>query len=113
MRYASDDATLSSFAVCQVKYSRNPVGGSDDRKWVLDAVDGEVEKVKRLIERGATQYLFATNVSGTAHLGTGSIDRLQSDIGDRLGIPVLCWWRDDINRRLDGSWDIKLRYPEV
>jgi hypothetical protein len=113
IQYAFLDGNSSSFAVCQVKYSRNPASGEDARKWVLEAVDGEVEKVRRLIERGGNKYLFATNVSGTAHIDVGSIDKLQGELEDKLGIPVLCWWRDDINRRLDGSWDIKLRYPEV
>ncbi len=75
--------------------------------------DGEIEKVRRLIERGATQYLLVTNVAGTAHLDVGSIDRLHAELTSKLGIPVQCWWRDDLNRRLDGSWDVKLRYPEV
>jgi len=72
-----------------------------------------VTKVKTLIQRGAKNYFFATNVAGTAHLDTGSIDKLQREISERLGIPALCWWRDDINRHLDGNWDLKLRYPEV
>jgi hypothetical protein len=112
LRQAShaDDPSLT---VYQVKYSRNPPSGADARKWVLDAVDGEVDKVKRLIERGAKRYVLITKVSGTAHLDTGSIDILQAEISARLPIPATCWWRDDINRRLDGYWDLKLRYPEV
>lgn len=69
--------------------------------------------MERLIERGTNKYLFATNVSGTAHLDVGSIDKLQREVSRRLGIPALCYWRDDINRRLDANWDIKLRCPEV
>src|SRR5271166_2987399 len=103
----------AGFTVYQVKYARNPEEGAGARKWVLDVTDGEIDKARRLIDRGATQYLLATNVSGTAHLDSGSIDKLQVDLSNKLSIPVLCWWRDDINRRLDGSWDIKLRYPEV
>jgi hypothetical protein len=30
-----------------------------------------------------------------------------------IGIPIHCWFRDDLNRLLDGHWDVKLRYPEV
>jgi len=70
MRYL-DDANSSEFAVFQVKYSRNAACGADARGWVLEAVLGEVEKVKRLVERGANRYLFATNVAGTAHLDVG------------------------------------------
>jgi hypothetical protein len=105
-----DDQALT---VYQVKFARQAPSGADARKWVLDAVDGELEKVNRLVERGANQYFFITNVAGTAHLDHGSIDRLQDELASRLPIPATCWWRDDINRRLDGTWDIKLRYPEV
>lgn len=99
--------------VFQVKYSRNSISGADVRDWVLEAARGEVEKVKRLIERGATHYVFVTNVSGTSHLDVGSMDRLQKELQDTLGIQVSCWWRDDIDRRLDSNWNVKLRYPEV
>ena len=107
------EAGDTGFTVYQVKYARAPEEGENARKWVRDVTDGEIDKVKRLIERGANRYLLATNVSGTAHLEIGSIDKLQLELSDKFGVPVLCWWRDDINRRLDGSWDIKLRYPEV
>jgi len=107
------DGPEGQFAVFQVKFSRSPSTGEDAREWVLTAARGEVEKVKRLQERGAKRYFFATNVQGTAHLDSGSIDRLQQELETLLGLPVVCWWRDDINRRLDGNWDIKLRYPEI
>jgi hypothetical protein len=99
--------------VFQVKYARQVGDAGDARDWVLKAAQGEVDKVKRLIERGAKAYHFITNVAGTSHLDTGSIDRLQLELQLLFSIPVTCWWRDDINRHLDGSWDIKLRYPEI
>ena len=105
--------TDTAFTVYQVKFSRNPAEGDDARQWVRRITDEEVEKVSRLIARGANQYLLATNVPGTAHLDVGSIDKFQIELNKKFRIPVLCWWRDDINRRLDGNWDIKLRYPEV
>lgn len=70
------DEQPGKFLVYQVKYSRKPLSGDEACKWVLEAIDGEVEKVRALIERGASQYLLITNVAGTAHLDTGSIDRL-------------------------------------
>ena len=72
-----------------------------------------LKRSKRLQERGAKHYVLITNVAGTAHLDVGSIDRIQTEVSARLPIPAICWWRDDINRRLDGNWDMKLRYPEV
>ena len=107
------DGGEHTLTVFQVKYARQPPARKDTQNWVLDAVDGEVEKVKRLKERGAKNYVLIMNVSGTAHLDVGSIDRIQEEVSLRLPIPAICWWRDDLNRRLDGSWDLKLRYPEI
>lgn len=112
MRYALDEVK-SSYDVYQVKYSRRPLSSEDARTWISDAVDGEIEKIKRLIVRGAKRYYLITNVPGTAHLGSGSIDKLHDALSTKLGIYTCRWWRDDINRRLDASWDVKLRYPEV
>lgn len=107
------DEPEGQFIVYQVKYARTDLTGAAARDWVLNAANGEVEKAQRLKQRGANQYVFVTNVAGTSHLDVGSMDKLQSELSQVLGMPVTCWWRDDINRRLDGSWDIKLRYPEV
>jgi hypothetical protein len=109
----SPDAAQSRFAVYQVKFSRNLMDGKDNREWVLASADGEAEKVRRLVERGAEHYYFITNVAGSSHLDTGSIDRLHHEMAQKFGVAVSGWWRDDINRRLDGNWDIKLRYPEI
>ncbi len=91
---------------------RTPLPGDEARRWVLDMADGEIEKVRRLIERGASQDPLVTNVVGTAHLDAGSIDRLHAELTLKLGVPAQCWWRYDVNRRLDGSWNGQLRYPE-
>jgi hypothetical protein len=107
------ESQSGKFAAYQVKFSRNPLPGDEARRWVLNMADGEIEKVRKLIERGASQYLLITNIAGTAHLDAGSIDRLHAKLTSKLGVPAQCWWRDDVNRRLDGSWDVKLRYPEV
>lgn len=96
----------------QVKYARS-LPGEGTRDWVLAAASGEAEKVERLKSRGASKYFFITNVQGTSHLDVGSIDKLQSELSALLQLDVYCWWRDDLNRRLDGNWDLKLRYPEV
>lgn len=108
IREGSEDTCV----VFQVKFAR-ALPGEGTRDWVLDSARGEAEKVKRLKTRGASKYFFITNVQGTSHLDVGSIDRLQSELSLLLDIEVHCWWRDDLNRRLDGSWDLKLRYPEV
>jgi hypothetical protein len=100
-----------TFTIYQVKFSKTNL--ADDREWVISAATKEVTKVARLKARGASKFVFITNVGGTSHLDVGSMDRLEVELSELLEISVQCWWRDDINRRLDSSWDIKLRYPEV
>lgn len=108
------DATdRSGFKVFQIKFSREAKDGKSAREWASHISDSEIEKAKRLVEQGANEYIFITNVQGTGHLDHGSIDTVRLDLEARLGIPVMCWWRDDLDRRLDSAWDIKLRYPEV
>ena len=97
--------------VFQVKFARKPPEDVD--KWIMAAAEGEREKVERLKAKGVRQYYFISNVVGTAHLDVGSIDRLEPKLAALLGLAVVCWWRDDLNRRLDSNWDIKLRYPET
>lgn len=111
-RYFSEGNQPHS-VVYQIKFSRNPLSGREAREWVLENIDNEIEKVKTLRQKGEIQYILITNVPGTAHPEVGSIDRLNTKLTEKLGVPTHTWWRDDINRRLDGNWDIKLRYPEV
>jgi hypothetical protein len=113
VRALPSDDKEERLVVFQVKFSRNPAAIPDVRKWLFEKAADESSKVQRLIERGASQYVLITNVPGTAHLDVGSIDKLLADLRTEVGIPVQCWWRDDINRRLDGNWNIKLRYSEV
>src|SRR5262249_10953678 len=101
------------FAVYQVKYNRDPNSVESPAEWLVDRSDDEREKIKRLVTRGAAEYILITNISGTSHLDVGSIDKVTKKLQTEVGIPVKCWWRDDIDRRLDGKWDIKLRYPEI
>lgn len=101
------------FVIYQVKFSRTLKEGSSAREWAMEMADGEVEKVSRLKVKGAKRYIFITNVQGTSHLDVGSMDRLRTQLEEKFQMPVACWWRDDICRRLDGNWSIKLRYPEV
>jgi len=112
LRYTGD-GQATRMIVFQVKFSRNPLSADERRDWVFNNIENELEKVQKLIARGATDYILITNVQGTAHLDVGSIDRMERIISTTLNIPTQCWWRDDINRRLDGSWDLKLRYPDV
>ncbi|MBT2383089.1 NACHT domain-containing NTPase [Streptomyces sp. ISL-11] len=99
--------------VFQVKYARNPHGIADPLKWVINAINGEVEKVKKLAARGATSFVLMTNLSGTSHLDSGRMDKVQSHLDSVMPVPASCWWRDDLDRRLDVSYDLKLKYPSL
>ena len=105
--------TSKGFVVFQVKFSRNPHSEIDPHKWLLEIIENEAPKVAHLIPKGASKYYLITNVSGTAHLDSGSIDKMNSLLANNLPIPSFCWWRDDLNRRLDSAWSIKWSYPDI
>jgi len=110
---ANTEFGKEEFIVFQVKYARDPSKIENVSEWLLDKTEGERQKIERLKSRGAKEYFLITNVAGTAHLGGGSIDLTLSALKREIGIPIHCWFRDELNRLLDGQWDIKLRYPEV
>ena len=99
--------------VYQVKFVRHPLAEKEPHKWLKRTVEAEAPKVHALVPKGATTYYLLTNVQGTAHPESGSIDAVQHVLDEQLPIPAQCWWRDDINRRLDDAFDIKWSYPEV
>lgn len=109
-RYAPKGNSDSNI-IFQVKFAKRIPEDID--KWIVEAVKGELHKIQKLKDRGAGVYYFISNVPGTSHLDVGSIDRVNHALKSLVGMPVIGWWRDDINRRLDSSWDIKLRYPET
>jgi hypothetical protein len=102
-----------SFLVYQVKFVRDPAAQRNPREWLLKIVEGEIEKVRALVDRSATGYFLITNVRGSSHLDNGSIDQMQDLLSEKLDLPAVCWWRDDLERRLDDAWDIKWAYPDV
>lgn len=100
------------FGVFQVKFVRKPEALEDPHKWLLDTLEGELPKIRKLIPKGAVEYFLLTNVPGTAHLGAGSIDKAKKLL-ESLAIPANCWWRDDLERKLDNAWDLKWTYPDI
>lgn len=102
-----------NFAIYQVKYVRKPDTEKDTHQWLLGIIESEAPKVKSLIKNGAKQFFLVTNVRGTAHLDAGSIDKMNNLLEEKLGIPSRCWWRDDLNRKLDDAWNLKWAYPEL
>lgn len=91
-----------SSIVFQVKWSSKAI--QDPATWLNNALDGEAESIRRLVGEGAEAYYLMTSVAGTATPDKGSMDRLERALdgwSDEFGIPVRCWWRADIDARLD------------
>jgi hypothetical protein len=101
------------FIVFQVKFVLNPLSMTNPHQWLTEIISKEAPKVKKLIPKGAEAYYLLTNVPGTAHLDSGSIDKVRKILRDALEIPSECWWRDDLSRRLDNASDLKWVYPEI
>lgn len=111
--FLSRDASADSFIVFQVKFVRRPDAEKDPHRWLQGVVKEEAAKIRELIPKGATKYYLLTNVPGTAHPGAGSIDLVDQLLKNEIAIDAQCWWRDDINRRIDDAWNIKWTYPEI
>ncbi len=107
------DPQSGTFTVFQVKYLHKPLAEDKPHNWLIATMEDEAPKVRDLIPKGASRYYLITNIPGTARLESGAIDRLNEELSRSLGIPSICWWRDDINRRLDDSWSLKWVYPEL
>jgi len=107
-----DAMERDDFIVFQIKFSSNP-RGKTERDVIQSLIKSEKKKVKALIKKGATHYYLVTNVQGTAHLSSGSIDKVNLTLTKSFGIPSYIWWRDDLDARLDNASDIKWSYPEV
>src|SRR5438270_583578 len=101
-----------STLVYQIKYTRDPAVVEDRAKWVIDVITKELPKIARLMENGAIeQYVIMTNMPGTSHLESGSIDKVQSFLDENSPVPSMCLWRHDLDTRLDSNIQLKLRYP--
>lgn len=98
--------------VFQVKFSNTPTLRSE-RDAVQALIASEKSKVEALIKRGATSYILMTNISGTPHPDVGSIDKTNEALTTAFGIPAMCWWRDDIERRIEVIDGLIWRYPEI
>ncbi|MGE8451373.1 MAG: NACHT domain-containing protein [Pseudomonadales bacterium] len=101
-----------SQVVFQVKFVKDP-RSKESREIIDSVVKSEIEKVSRLKERGMTRYYLLTNAIGSSHLDVGAVDRVNAALSDQLGVPAMCLWRDDIERRLDDNWDVKWSYPDI
>lgn len=111
--YEVDTSPEKSFVVFQVKFVRNANEERDLHKWLTKTVENEAAKVAELAVRGAKSYYLITNVRGTAHLDSGSKDKVNAILESSLTIPAICWWRDDLSRLLEKNPALKWSFPEI
>lgn len=111
---SSPYARVADATVYQVKFRKptpNKLATSEEiSKWVIGALEGEISKVQKLAARGAKKYVLMTNAQCSSHPDTGTRDRVQSWLDERMPIPSQVWWRDDLDRRLDSQTEIKRTY---
>lgn len=101
------------FIVFQVKFVRNANQERDVHKWLIETIEKETEKINKLIPKGAKEYYLLTNVRGTAHLDSGSKDKVNKILEERIKIPSMCWWRDDLSRMFEKDPLFKWSFPEI
>ncbi|GAA4697132.1 hypothetical protein [Nocardioides conyzicola] len=107
-----DGLHADSKTVLQVKFKR--VDEAESADWMIEALEKELPKIKRLVEAGAKRYVMVTNARGTAHDGVGRIDRVQQWLTDNVQCPAICLWRDDLDRRTDRSpQSLRFKFPEL
>jgi hypothetical protein len=102
-----------SASVFQVKFVERPEALEDPHKWVLETAEAEAPKVAALLQKGVESYTLVTNVRGTGHANSGSIDQLDAILQEALGIPARGWWRDDLVVRLKGNSQLRWEFPDL
>jgi hypothetical protein len=107
------NAPNKEFIVFQVKFVRNAMQERYIHKWLTETIDGEIEKINKLIPKGAKSYYLLTNVKGTAHLDSGSIDKLNKILEEKISIPSICWWREDLSVLFEKDPLFKWSFPQI
>jgi hypothetical protein len=102
-----------NFNIYQVKFVRKPLSEKEPHSWLIKTMEMEIPKIRNMIPKGAKAYYLITNIPGTGHFDTGSIDKIISLVEKGLDLPFYCWWRDDLNRKMDNAWNLKWVYPEI
>lgn len=107
-----DGSGDGEMTVVQVKFRRSDEEPSAD--WMIKALEGELPKIEKLVSRGAKRYIMTTNASSSAHLDAGSHDRVEAWLTAHVSVPAEVYWRDELDRRLDGaSSNLKLSFPSI
>lgn len=107
------DKPIKEFYVFQVKFVRNANTERDVSKWFINMINGEIDKINRLIPNGATKYFILTNVRSSGHLESGTIDKTNKILESKIKIPSICWWREDLARIFEMDPAFKWSFPEL
>lgn len=99
--------------IIQVKFKRQLKANEDYFAWLKKAVLGEKENIERLIDRGAEEYKLVTNVPSTGKDKVGLLDKVNEFLNENFDIPFQVLWRDDLDARISGNYDLKWFYSEI
>ncbi|NES14587.1 MULTISPECIES: NACHT domain-containing NTPase [Micromonospora] len=90
--------------IYQVKWSKDAV--KNPVTWLAATIKEETKNIERLVAEGATAYVLMTCIAGTSAPGTGRMDKLDAELAEyskQFGIPMTCWWRADIDARVESA----------
>lgn len=101
--------------VYQVRWTSKPL--QNPVAWLDKAIRSEADNIRRLVQAGAEEYYLMTSVAGTATRDRGTMDKLDKLLKDHskdFGISMQCWWRADIDSRVDTApSELKWTYQEM
>jgi hypothetical protein len=90
--------------IYQVKWTSKPL--RDPVRWLDEAIAKEADNIKELVEQGASKFYLLTSVARTSARKRGTMDKLDERLAadsETFGIPMQCWWRADIDARVDNA----------
>ncbi len=111
--FSPTEPDSNEFILFQVKFARRELSPLDARKWLLRTLKNELPKIHKQVANGAKKFVLVTNVEGTAHHKTGSMDKLQALLDEYIPIDAQALWRCDLDTRMDNSMDLKFKYPSI
>lgn len=99
--------------IIQVKFKRQIKVNEDHFSWLKKAILAEKDSIEKLIARGAEEYKLVTNVPSTGKEDVGLLDKVNKFLEENFDIPFQVLWRDDLDARLTGNYDLKWFYSEI
>jgi hypothetical protein len=96
--------TAGGGVVYQVKWAKSKP--KQVVTWLDKAVAGEADNMRRLVSQGVSRYVLVTSVEGTSPPGRGEMDQLDARLAAHaavFGVPMECWWRSDVDARVDAA----------